>query len=119
MYNGKIKALDTPVLLKQSMPQEQVLEVKCLGDLDKEMFEQLPESVSLHLGKLDGLTYVRMNTDNPESLLSRVIDTVRDRVKVLSVIVTSPTLEDVFVHLTGASLKDDYSQRQQNDRRDR
>jgi len=119
MYNGKIKALDTPVLLKQSMPQEQVLEVKCLGDLDNEVFKHFRESVSLNIGKQDGLTYVRMNTENPEDLLSRVIDTVRERVKVLSVIVTSPTLEDVFVHLTGASLQDDYSQRLQNARRDR
>lgn len=118
MYNGKIKALDTPVLLKQSMPQEQVLEVKCLGDLDNEVFNHFRESVSLNIGKQNGLTYIRMNTENPEDLLSRVIDTVRDRVKVLSVIVTSPTLEDVFVHLTGASLKDDYSQRPQNAGRD-
>jgi hypothetical protein len=48
-----------------------------------------------------------MNTDNPEMHLSRIVDAVRDRAKVLSVLVTSPTLEDVFVHLTGVYLKDE------------
>lgn len=104
MDRGKIRALDTPTSFKKIMPQEQILEVKCLGELDKELFTRLKESTSLHLKKQDGLSYVRMNTDNPETLLSDVVDLIRDKAKVLSVLVTSPTLEDVFVHLTGASL---------------
>ena len=107
MNRGKIMALDTPTALKKSMPQEQVLEVKCLGDFDKELFNEVSESANLNLSKRDGFIYVRMNTANPETLLSRVIDLVRDKAKVLSVFVTSPTLEDVFVSLTGASLKDE------------
>lgn len=107
MNRGKIMALDTPTALKESMPREQVLEVKCLGDFDKELFSAMRESASLNLSKRDGFIYVRMSTDNPETLLSRVVDLVRDKAKVLSVLVTSPTLEDVFVYLTGASLKDE------------
>jgi len=110
MYNGKIKALDTPRLLKKRMPQEQVLEVKCIGDIDSQAFSAIQEYGTLNLSQQDGFTYVRMNTENPEDLLSSVVETVRDRAKVLSVNVTSPTLEDVFVHLTGASLKDDTTQ---------
>jgi len=106
MNKGKIEALDAPSALKKSMPEEQVLEVKCLGDFEKEIFSNIQESLSLHLTKRDGFIYVRMNTDNPETLLSRVVDAVRDKAKILSVDVTSPTLEDVFVYLTGASLKD-------------
>ncbi len=104
MNRGKIRALDTPTSFKKIMPQEQILEVKCLGELDQGLFTRLKESPSLHLKKQDGFSYVRMNTDNPEGLLSDVVDLVRDKAKVLSVLVTSPTLEDVFVHLTGASL---------------
>lgn len=107
MNRGKIMALDTPTALKESMPREQVLEVKCLGDFDNELFSDMSESSSLNLSKRDGFIYVRMSTDNPETLLSRVVDLVRDKAKVLSVLVTSPTLEDVFVHLTGVSLKDE------------
>ena len=114
MNNGKIEALDTPEGFKRSMPKEQVLEVKCLGDFDKDLFSEIRESVSLNLTSRDGFTYVRMNTDNPEALLSLVVDVVRDRAKVLSVLVASPTLEDVFVYLTGASLKDEQTQRTQD-----
>lgn len=106
MNHGKFEAIDTPQKLKKSMPQDQVLEVKCLGDFDKDLFSDMKESASLHLTKQNGFNYVRMNTDNPEILLSRLVDTISDKAKVLSVAVTSPTLEDVFVYLTGASLKD-------------
>ncbi|MEO0136958.1 MAG: ABC transporter ATP-binding protein [candidate division WOR-3 bacterium] len=106
MNRGRINALDTPTALKKAMPQEQVLELKCLGDLNKEDFVQIKEAVSLNVSKQDGYHYVRVNTDNPELLLSKLVDMIRDKAKVLSVNVTSPTLEDVFVYLTGASLKE-------------
>ena len=104
MNRGKIRALDTPASFKKIMPEDQILEVKCFGELDKSMFIHLKESASLHLKTQDGFSYIRMSTDNPEMLLSDVVELVRDKAKVLSVLVTSPTLEDVFVHLTGASL---------------
>jgi len=106
MNRGRVEALDTPEKLKKAMPQEQILELKCLGDLKKEDFVQLKESLSLNILKQDGYHYLRVNTDNPEVLLSRLVDMIRDKAKILSVQVTSPTLEDVFVYLTGASLKD-------------
>lgn len=107
MYNGRIKAIDTPERLKKSMPQEQVLEVKCLGELNSDLFSTIAPDGRIHLSKQEGLTFLRVNTEQPEDYLSRIVDIVRDHAKVLSVVVTSPTLEDVFVHLTGASLKDD------------
>ncbi|MGB9721895.1 MAG: ABC transporter ATP-binding protein [bacterium] len=106
MNRGRVEALDTPSALKKAMPQEQILELKCLGDLNKEDFIQLKESVSLNISKQDGYHYLRVNTDNPEALLSKLVDMIRDRAKILSVNVTAPTLEDVFVYLTGASLKE-------------
>ncbi len=106
MNHGKIEALDTPLGFKKKMPQDHVLEVKCLGDFGKGLFRDVKESVSLNISKQEGFTYLRMNTANPEMLLSRVVDLLRDKAKVLSVQVASPTLEDVFVYLTGAALKE-------------
>lgn len=113
MYSGKIKALDTPASLKKSMPCEQILEVKCLGDFERDIFGEMEELAGLQVSKKDGFAYVRMNTENPESILSQIIGLLQNKAKILSVLVTSPTLEDVFVQLTGASLKDDYTQRPQ------
>lgn len=107
MNKGKIEALDTPDALKRSMPQEQVMELKCIGDLYKENFAGIKESGSLNLSKRDGYVFVRISTENPEAILSRLVEVISDRAKILSINVTSPTLEDVFVYLTGASLKDD------------
>ncbi len=106
MNRGRVEALDTPFALKKAMPQEQILELKCLGDLNKEDFNKIKESASLNISKQDGYHYLRVNTDNPELLLSRLVECVRDKAKILSVQVTSPTLEDVFVYLTGVSLKE-------------
>ncbi|MGQ9664108.1 MAG: ABC transporter ATP-binding protein [bacterium] len=106
MNRGKIEALDTPTALKKGMPREQILELKCLGELDKSIFTTIKEAEGLNVVKKDGYVYIRINTGNPESLLSRLVDTIRDKAKILSVNVTSPTLEDVFVYLTGVTLKD-------------
>jgi len=106
MNQGKIKTIDTPIQLKKSMSQDHILEIKCLGTLDKELYITLKEPISLNLIAEDGITYLRINTDNPEEILSRVVDMTREKAKILSVNVTAPTLEDVFVHLTGASLKE-------------
>lgn len=110
MYDGKIKAIDTPARLKESMPQEKVLEVKCSGELHEGLFRDIASNGRIHLSKEEGLTFVRMHTDQPEDFLSSIVDIVREHARVLSVMVTAPTLEDVFVHLTGASLKDDTTQ---------
>jgi ABC-2 type transport system ATP-binding protein len=106
MNQGKVEALDTPIRLKQSMPQKQVLEIKCQGDIQKDPLEKVDSAASVSVSHDDGFVYLRINTDNPETLLSDVLQKLGNNVKIFSVRVTVPTLEDVFVHLTGASLKD-------------
>jgi len=106
MNQGKIEALDTPERLKQSMPQKQVLEIKCQGAVEKDLFSNIIDAPSINISHGEGFVYVRVNTDDPEAILSSMIETVREMAKIFSVRVTVPTLEDVFVHLTGASLKD-------------
>jgi ABC-2 type transport system ATP-binding protein len=107
MNRGVVEAVGTPEGLKRRMSSNQVIEVKCLGTLERELFSSVQEKATLNLDNKDGLVYVRMSSDNPEQLLSVIIDLIRDRAKVLSVNVMSSTLEDVFVHLTGTQLKED------------
>jgi len=106
MNQGKIEALDTPSRLKQSMPQKQVLEIKCQGEIEKESFYEMEGAASVSISYDNGFVYLRVNTDNPETLLSDVLGKLGEKAKIFSVRITVPTLEDVFVHLTGASLKD-------------
>ncbi|MBN2620271.1 ABC transporter ATP-binding protein [candidate division WOR-3 bacterium] len=110
MNRGTIEAVDSPRALKRRMSSEQVVEVKCLGTLEQELFASVREVATLSLENKDGLAYIRMSSESPEQLLSTIIDLVQNRAKVLSVNVTSPTLEDVFVYLTGAQLKEDQTE---------
>jgi ABC-2 type transport system ATP-binding protein len=106
MNQGKVEALDTPIRLKQSMPQKQVLEIKCQGEVQKDPLEGMDSAASVSVSHEEGFVYLRVNTDNPETLLSDVLQKLGNEVRIFSVRVTVPTLEDVFVHLTGASLKE-------------
>ncbi len=106
MNRGRIDALDTPEALKKNMPQDKVLEIKCLGDFEFNILNRTEGISSLNISKQDGFIYIRAGTDNPESVLSRMLELIQNKTKILGVNVTTPTLEDVFVHLTGASLKE-------------
>jgi ABC-2 type transport system ATP-binding protein len=103
---GKVLALDTPAELKRSMGAATVVTITAEGDQDALatlLAEKVPNAVSatVQLGK------VQLGVAAAEGALPAVIDaaeaggfTVRD----LSV--DNPTLEDVFIKLTGKDLRE-------------
>ena len=101
MNDGKIVAVDTPQNLKKSIPHDEVLEVKCLGHAD---FEGIGERV--YAQSENGTQVYRIHAVNVEEIMSEVIKAA-DSAKILSMNVTKPTLEDVFIHLTGSRLTGD------------
>jgi ABC-2 type transport system ATP-binding protein len=98
MNKGKIVSVDTPERLKKGIPHDEVLEVKCLGSAD---FEGIGQRVYARLE--DGMHVYRIHAENVEEIMSDVIKAA-DSAKILSMNVTKPTLEDVFIHLTGTRL---------------
>lgn len=98
MNEGKIVAVDTPENLKKAIPHDEVLEVKCLGTAD---FEGIGQRVYAH--SEDGMQVCRIHAENVEAIMSEVIKRA-DSAKILSMNVTKPTLEDVFIYLTGTRL---------------
>ncbi len=98
MNDGKIVAVDTPENLKKSIPHDEILEVKCVGSAD---FEGIGQSV--YSQSEDGIMVHRIHAENVEEIMSEVIKAA-DSAKILSMNVTKPTLEDVFIHLTGTRL---------------
>jgi ABC-2 type transport system ATP-binding protein len=106
MDHGKILALDTPSGLKQSLGADTVVTVKAAGDR-----ERLAEVLSRDV---DGVTRVRQSDDGIElhvrggqRLLARVFE-VSDAAgyEVADLSVAEPTLETVFISLTGRELRD-------------
>ncbi|MBU7032825.1 MAG: DUF4162 domain-containing protein, partial [Theionarchaea archaeon] len=84
--------------LKKGIPQDEVLEVRCLGHAD---FGGIGQKVYSHGD--NGVTIYRIHAENVEEIMSEVIRAA-DSAKILSMNVSRPTLEDVFIHLTGTRL---------------
>jgi ABC-2 type transport system ATP-binding protein len=105
MDHGRILALDTPAGLKRSIGAESIVRVQATGDLPP-LAERLGE-------KIDGATKAQV-VDNAillwasgSGLLPRIIDVVEEAgQRVTDLSVSEPTLETVFINLTGKDLRE-------------
>ena len=106
MDHGRILALDTPAALKRSVGADTVVSVKAVGDLDR-----LAEAFRT---RIDGVTRIRPLADGVElqlrgvdHLVPRVVEAAESAgVTLADLSVTEPTLETVFISLTGKDLRD-------------
>jgi ABC-2 type transport system ATP-binding protein len=106
MDHGKILALDTPSELKRGVGADTIVTVKAAGDP-----EQLAEAFRAHL---DGVTRTRPIPDGielhirgAERLVPRVVEAAESSgISVADLSVAEPTLETVFIGLTGKELRD-------------
>ena len=106
MDHGRILALDTPEGLKRSVGADTVVAVAADGDLDAlaTLLRERVEGVSTS-AIVDGT--VHLGVQGTEGVLPRVINAAESggfRVRDLKV--TEPTLETVFITLTGKDLRD-------------
>ena len=111
--HGKILTLDTPAALKKSLPGAQVLDLwmrapQPLAPRLREVKGVLNiESVDASEGAADGLERLRLFVDPGEGLLDRVLAAVREGGADLQhVSLAQPSLEDVYIHLTGRGLRE-------------
>jgi ABC-2 type transport system ATP-binding protein len=103
--HGELKALDSPLKLKTSIPGKNVLEVS---------FSTIPPGWSerlLRLPDVEGVTsedrIFRINSHNgPRTTLALMEAAAQAAIDVQSLSVQSTTLDDVFVHYTGRALRD-------------
>jgi ABC-2 type transport system ATP-binding protein len=106
MDHGRILALDTPGALKASTGADTVVTVKTTGASD-----QLGQVLER---ELEGITMVRPSGDSvqlhvkgKEGILPQiVISAERAGFDILDVSISEPTLETVFITLTGRELRD-------------
>ena len=106
MDHGKILALDTPAELKRSVGADTIVTVKAAGDT-----QQLADAFS---ERLEGLTRTRQIADGVElqihgtdRLVPRVVEAAEAAgFSLADLSVTEPTLETVFIGLTGKELRD-------------
>jgi ABC-2 type transport system ATP-binding protein len=106
MDHGKILALGTPADLKHSVEADTVVTVKAAGDPD--------ELAEIFKARLEGLTKIRSLPDGVElqirgadRLVPRVVEAAEaGGFSLADLSVAEPTLETVFIGLTGKELRD-------------
>jgi ABC-2 type transport system ATP-binding protein len=108
---GKVIALGTPAELKRRISQQDAIRLEVAG-WHAEMAEslrQLPtvENVTPRYTGADSLWEVNLLAANSRAVLPGIIDRLNTNgTHVVNMNVVQPTLEDVFIHLTGKALRD-------------
>jgi ABC-2 type transport system ATP-binding protein len=106
MDHGKILALDTPAELKRSVGADTIVTVKTAADV---------EALARHLEQtLQGLTRTRalddgieLHVNGTERIVPRVVSAAdQGGFDVIDLHVAEPTLETVFINLTGKELRE-------------
>jgi len=106
MDHGKILALDTPAALKQSIGADTVVTVKATGDTGQlaELLAREVEGVT-RTRRLD--SGVELHVQGSDRLVPRVVTAAeRGGFDLADLSVSEPSLETVFINLTGKELRD-------------
>ena len=107
MDHGRILALDTPAALKQSIGADTVVTVKAAGDAAS-LAEALERDVSgvTRARIIDG--GVQLHVQGNERLVPRVVAAAeRAGFDLIDLSISEPSLETVFINLTGKELRED------------
>ena len=106
MDHGRILALDTPAALKQSVGADTVVTVKTTGDTGK-LAELLSRDVAgvTRTRQVDGGLQLHMK--GTDRLVPRIVlSAERGGFDVVDLSIAEPSLETVFINLTGKELRD-------------
>ncbi|HSV86601.1 MAG TPA: ATP-binding cassette domain-containing protein [Levilinea sp.] len=108
---GKIIALDTPSGLKNRVQQKDVIKMEIAGwnDALAAPIEQLPGVENLVARQLDSksLFEVSLHAQNSREVMSGLISSVNQNgTRLVNMNIVKPSLEDVFISLTGKQLRD-------------
>lgn len=108
---GKVIALDTPAGLKRRIEQTEVIRLELAGwheDLAVKLsaIEGI-EGLNTRPQGEDGLHVVNLQTRSSRAALPRIVENLSGNgTRLVNMNVLKPSLEDVFIHLTGKALRD-------------
>ncbi len=105
---GKVLACDTPAALKQQLRKSALFEIKVESPtpLEKNSLTQITGVESCSITVEDGFSRLELGLTE-EALLANIIASLTSQnARILSLQKHEPTLEDVFVRLTGLSMEE-------------
>src|SRR5262249_12386841 len=103
--HGDLKALDSPMKLKASIPGKNVLEAS-FSDTPRDWPERLAALPAVEAITSSDHVFRIASTNGPATTLALMAAADRAGVQVQSLAVQSTSLDDVFVHYTGRGLRD-------------
>jgi ABC-2 type transport system ATP-binding protein len=106
MDHGRILALDTPAALKQSIGADTVVTVKTTGDANRlaELLARDVEGVT-RTRRVDG--GLQLHVQGSDRLVPRIVlSAERGGFDLVDLSIAEPSLETVFINLTGKELRD-------------
>jgi ABC-2 type transport system ATP-binding protein len=106
MDHGKILALDTPAALKQSIGADTVVTVKTTGDAGQ-LAELLTRDVAGVTRSRQVEGGLQLHMQGTDRLVPRIVLAAeRGGFELIDLSVSEPSLETVFINLTGKELRD-------------
>lgn len=108
---GKVIALDTPENLKKSLNEVKCIKIEVNKAEDK-LINELKDIPKIEKVKSDYDSDKRNYTltihhTNGDTIIQKIIDIIsKNKSQILNINVLEPSLEDVFIHLTGKSLRE-------------
>jgi ABC-2 type transport system ATP-binding protein len=106
MDHGKILALDTPANLKKSTGADTIVTVKVTKDGER-LAQVLAQEVEGVVGTRVVENVVSLHVQGSDRLVPRVVNAAdAANVEILDLAVTEPSLETVFINLTGKELRE-------------
>ena len=108
---GKIIALDTPENLKKSLDDVKLIKIE-LNSAPQKLIDEIKSLENVHkvISEYDTDTRNYMLTihhTDGSALIQNIIDCISsNKCQILHINVKEPSLEDVFIHLTGKSLRE-------------
>jgi ABC-2 type transport system ATP-binding protein len=104
--HGKLLALDSPAQLKRSVPGGYLVQLQVRGEVSPSFVEALRSLPGVVEVKSEQ-GQVRVYADHAEGLLANAMHVAADlNVMVTDAHVAEPSLENLFLHLTGRSLRE-------------
>jgi ABC-2 type transport system ATP-binding protein len=104
--HGKLLALDSPAQLKRSVPGGYLVELQVRGDVPPPFVSALQSLPGVVDVKTEN-NRVRVYADHAEGLLASAMRAAADQdVMITDAHVAEPSLENLFLHLTGRSLRE-------------
>jgi ABC-2 type transport system ATP-binding protein len=115
---GRLIALDTLENLKQLLPAGDLIEIGC-EEMDEGLLAAIRSTPEIHLTQEKGKKLI-ISARNGSRALPRIYDLFEQhKVLMTSLLIHSPSLEDIFIHLSGKKLDEGDELKGNNHRRRR